>query len=1222
MQNQHQPLAIVGIGCRFPGGVTDIDSYWDLLVNGRSGITEVPPERWDWRKYYHHNQEVRGRMVTKWGGFIDSFDQFDARFFGITPREAQRMDPQQRWLLETSWEALEDAGLPPSSLRGSRTGVFVGISSHDHIDIYQGDLALIDIHTGSGSALSIAANRISYTFDFTGPSLAVDTACSSALTATSLACHSLWSGQCQMALVGGVNVLLNPNVSIGFSKASMLSPDGRCFAFDHRANGYVRGEGVGVVVIKPLQQAKADGDRVYAVIRGAVTNQDGHTSSLTVPSLAAQVAMLREAYQVTGIDPSRVSYVEAHGTGTPVGDPIEATALGQVFGAGRPEEVACLIGSVKSNIGHLEAASGMAGLIKAAMVLHHQLIPSQLNFEQVNPNIPLTDLGLQVVTRNRPLPRLDDRPVIVGVNSFGFGGANAHIVLEQAPPHQWLTTEQPVAERPYLLPLSAPDEMALQKQAKTYEAFLTTTDTTPAEIATAAGLRREQFAQRLVVIGADSTSLRARLGDYLNSDSDVPGLILGQPVAQPQPPVFVFTGQGAQWWGMGHQLLDREPLFRQSVERSDAQFQQLSGWSLLAELTKNKVDSRIDRTDIAQPVIFALQVALTDLWRSWGIRPGGVIGHSVGEVAAACVAGIFSLADAIKIIYHRSRLQTRTGGKGGMVAVGLSLAEANLAVNNRDHQVQVAAINSPNLVTLSGEAAAIKALTDQMVQEGKFVRRLPINYAFHSYQMDEIQSELLAALADIEPQPALIPFMSTVTAGMITGPTLDADYWWRNIRQPVRFAPAVAELVQSGYTTYLEVGPHPALQHSIHDCLAEQGQTGTVCHSLRREHDESFELLTNLARLHAYGLPVAWEAVNQTPGGFTRLPGYPWQRQKQWLTSNMQRQNNLEPLAHPLLGMRLPAPHPTWEHQFDPRVLEYLNDHQIWGGIVFPAAGFGEMGLAAARLMFAEDDYVVESLQIKKALFISTTQLPTVRLIFDEAEKNFSIFSTVDDKASWQIHARGQLRILSSGELTAVDIRAIQDRLPFLAEKEQYYQAYHSMGYEFGPAFQQIENVWCSSGQALVKVVASEPVREQAGEYHFHPALLDACLQSVSAAANVIGDYKYDTVPYLPAVFGRITLFVEPIPTTFWVWTTVVANELHAITADFRVIDTDGNPVAEILGDDLTGCSNNRIQIGWLLRSCIRFNGRLTQLRRRLCRSRLSHLRPRPRTYCLQTQAE
>jgi thioester reductase-like protein len=1164
--SHNQPLAIIGMGCRFPGGVTDTDSYWQLLIRGDSGISEIPANRWNWKKYHHLNNEVPGRMVTKWGGFVDNHDHFDAQFFGISPREAQQMDIQQRWLLETSWQALEDAGLAPHALRGSRTSVFIGISSHDQFDIQRGDMSMIDIHSGTGTALSIAANRISYMFDFKGPSMAIDTACSSALVATYLACQSIWSGQCTLALAGGVNALLNPNVSIGFSKASMLSPDGQCFTFDSRANGYVRGEGVAVVVIKPLRQAEMDGDPIYAVIRSAATNQDGHTSSLAVPGMLAQEAMLREAYQNANIPPSHVVYVETHGTGTPVGDPIEARALGHVLGEGRLPNQPCLIGSVKTNIGHLEAASGMAGLIKAALILHHGVIPPHLNFEQTNPNIPMTELGLEVVTKTRKLSRPEDQLPVVGVNSFGFGGTNAHIVLEQIKQINLSNAEPTSVDRPYLLPLSAFNESALQTQAESYLTFLDNQTNSLADITASAGSRREHFDHRLVIIGRDADDLRSRLSDFLNNSVNQPCLITGQPAAQPSRPVFVFTGQGAQWWGMGRQLLEREPLFRQTVQIIDDLFQPLSGWSLLTEMTRLESDSLINRTDIAQPAIFSLQVALAELWAAWGIRPAKVIGHSVGEVSAAYVAGIYTLADAVKIIYHRSRLQNQTAGQGSMAAVGLSQTEALQAIAGCEDLVQVGAINSPRMVTLTGAAAQVEEITSKLESAGTFVRRLPINYAFHSYQMDSIREELLTALKDIQPQPSHIPFISTVTGEIMKGESMDAAYWWDNVRQPVRFFSALTDLIQSRDTTFLELGPHPALQNSIHDCLTEQNHAGYVFHSLRRDTDESLELLSNLAELHVYGLPINWSVVNQSNGRYVRLPGYPWQRKKYWLDSELHRRNDLESLAHPLLGMRLPAPQPTWEHQIDPRVLDYLNDHKIWDSIVFPAAGYGEMGLAVARILFPDETYAVESLQIKKALFVTIDHLPIVQTVFDEAEKTFSIYSATDEKKEWQLHARGQIRKLSPVDIPPANLPDIKKRLAFLADKERYYQAYHDMGYQFGPDFQQIQSVWSAHGVALAEVIVSDAISQQAAENHFHPALLDACFQSVSAAAAIIGITQTDgEVFYLPAAFGRIQLLTEPLPDKFWVYASITAQNTQSITADFQVYDEHGILLAIIL---------------------------------------------------------
>jgi acyl transferase domain-containing protein len=1162
--SSNQPLAIIGLGCRFPGGVTDANSYWQLLIRGGSGITEVPANRWNWKNYYHPNSEVPGRMVTKWGGFLDHHNEFDGQFFGLSPREINQMDIQQRWLMETSWEALENAGMTRSELKGGRVGVFVGISSHDQLDVQRGDISLIDIHSGTGNALSIAANRISFFFDFKGPSLAVDTACSSALVAVQLACQSIWSGDSELALACGVNAVINPNLSLGFSRASMLSPTGTCYAFDHRANGYVRGEGVGVIVIKPLEQAIADGDRIHAVIRAAVVNQDGHSSSLTIPNMVSQEAMLREAYQNAGIDTRHVSYVEAHGTGTPVGDPIEALAIGHVLGRDRPADDPCLIGSVKTNIGHLESASGMAGLIKACLILQHQIIPPHLNFEKANPHIKIEEIGLEVPTQARALPQFNGHPTIVGVNSFGFGGTNAHIVLEQAPIHAHESEKPRKAIRPYVLPISASDESALLAQAESYLGFLRATDLPLAQITTVAGRRRDHLHQRLVMIGHDANALRSALLDHLNHQRDLPTAITGTPAAKPSAPVFVFTGQGPQWWGMGQQLMEREPVFRQTLEQIDALLRPISGWSLIEEMTKDEEGSRINDTDVAQPAIFALQVALAELWASWGIRPSKVIGHSVGEAAAAYVAGIYSLADAVTVIYHRSRLQHQTGGQGAMFAVGVSFAEAEARINSHVNVIQVAAANSPSMVTLSGEVAAVEALAVQFETEGKFVRRLPINYAFHSYQMDSIRSELLTALVDIQPMSGSIPLISTVTAQVIDGETMDAEYWWHNVRQPVRFADAINGLIQEGETTYLEIGPHPSLQHALHECMASQGAQGKVFHSLRRNTDESMELLGNLAGWHIYGIPVNWSAVNQADGGFVDLPAYPWQRQTYWHDSKTRSKLDLEPYAHPLLGKRIASPHATWQLTLDPRVLGWLSDHKLWDNIVFPATGYAEMALAVARILFPQEPYVVESLEMKKALFVSTNQLPTMQTVFNESDKSVCIYSSIGESEDWQLLAQGTLSKLPGMPQRSIDIAALQESLPFLSDREVFYNVAHSMGYQWEDDFQGIKNVWGAHGRVLAEIEASDSVSAQLSDYCLHPALSDACAQTFSAAGEFIKWMEHgQSIPFLPANFGRIRLFAE-LPSHFWVETRLTSETDQAVTGDFYIFDENGAQVAEV----------------------------------------------------------
>jgi len=1164
----HEPLAIVGIGCRLPGGVNGPESFWQLLVEGRSGIIPVPADRWNRERWHHENVDIPGKMITKWGGFIHDFDRFDAQFFGISPREALRMDPQQRWLLEAAWESLEDAGIPPVSLRGSQTAVYVGIASNDYANVAQSDPRNVDVHTNSGSTLSIASNRIAYLFDFKGPAVSVDTACSSALVAINLACESIWSGESTMALAGGVNALLTPDASIGFSKASMLSPTGQCFAFDDRANGYVRGEGAGIFVIKKLSEAQRDGDRIYCTIRAAIINQDGHTSSMTVPGVETQAKMLEDAFAKSGLEPKRVRYMEAHGTGTPVGDPIETRALGMVLSRGRDAGDTCLLGSVKTNVGHLESGSGVAGLAKAALVLYHDTVPANLNFLRPNPNIPFDEFKLKVATELQPLPHLGDLPPVVGVNSFGFGGTNSHILLEAAPKSSENASSKKgeKAERPFLLPVSGRGDGALRDNILRWRRFLRASESDLSEIAAAAGEKREHHDQRLAFVAKDREELIHQMTEWL-AGGDRGAVLSGKPVAEPHPPVFVFTGQGAQWWAMGQQLIRREPVFRKVLEDIDSFLKPLAGWSLVEEMTRDEASSQINRTNIAQPAIFGLQVALSELWKSWGIHPAKVVGHSVGEVAAAYVAGAYSLEDAVKVIYHRSRLQDMTGGKGRMVAVGISQTEARRVISGREHQVQVAVINSPGMVTLAGDTEPLEDLVSGLEEQGKFVRWLRIDYAFHTHQMEPIREELLEVLKDIRPRATTVPYISTVTGGICEGTKLDADYWWRNVREAVLFAPAIAGLIRSGEDSFIEVGPHPALQNPIMECLSDQNRKGFYFSSLKRKTDESVEMLQNLARLHLHGYAVDWKSVNQAVGGPVRLPTYAWQRERYWLESAEGHYLRCAPIEHPLLGLAQTAPKPTWRFDLDPRYFTWLDDHRFWDSVVFPAAGYGEIGLAIARKLFPGENYAVEDLEMKKALFVSEEKVPTVEVVFDPATKAFQVFSSTGDYKDWDLNSQGVLRKLPVPTGASVDLNGIKAGLPRHFTHEEYYEDYEDAGYQFRPLFQHLENVWRKDGEALAEIVAPEGLKDTIPDHHFHPAVLDACFHTVKGG-QVIPDGALATdYFYLPAAIRSIRLYTDKPPLRLWGHAKVNSdNDREYIIADIKVYDDSGDLVAEIYG--------------------------------------------------------
>ncbi|NEO69417.1 beta-ketoacyl synthase N-terminal-like domain-containing protein [Moorena sp. SIO3H5] len=884
-------IAIIGLGCRFPGA-RNPEEYWRLLCNGVDAITEVPADRWDIDAFYDPKPGTPGKMSTRWGGFLEQVDQFDPQFFGITPRETVYIDPQQRLLLEVAWEALDNAGQVLEKLAHSNTGVFVGISAGDYHQRFQeGGYSAINAYMGTGNALSIAANRLSYLFDFRGPSMAIDTACSSSLVAVHLACQSLQSGESNLALAGGVNLLLSPQLTIIFSQAQMMATDGRCKTFDARANGYVRGEGCGIVVLKRLDDAIRDNDNIIALIKGSALNQDGRSNGLTAPNGPSQEAVIRQALANAGVAPAQINYVEAHGTGTPLGDPIEAEALGAVLSQDRSPDNPCIIGSAKTNIGHLESAAGIAGLIKVALSLHHGKIPPSLHFQTANPYIAFEKLLLQVQQSLTPWPETDGL-ALAGLSSFGFGGTNAHIILGQAPQtdeelEKNTVVSPEISSSPYLLPLSARSPEALRALAQQYQEFLTPaasgSTASLSDICYTASVRRSNHDHRLSLVFQNGEELTEGLKAFCSGET-YSGLSWGRKQRNRRPKlVFVFSGQGPQWWGMGRELLSTEPVFSSTIEKCDQLLRSYANWSLLEELTANEATSRLAETEIAQPAIFALQVALAALWRSWGIEPKAIIGHSVGEVAAAHVAGALSLEDAVQVVFHRARLMQQATGFGKMAAVELSVAEAEELLAKYSGRLSIAAINSPTSLVLSGEAAALEEVLESLEQRQIFCKMMRVNYAFHSPQMEPYQDQLVRSLQGITPQTASIRIISTVTGLAHEGENFDAAYWGRNIREPVRFGAAIDKLIKTKHNLFVEISPHPVLGINISQCLKNSDKNGTVLPSLRRQQPETAVMLGSLGTLYTQGYSVDWSRRYPSGGQCISLPSYPWQRSRYWL---------------------------------------------------------------------------------------------------------------------------------------------------------------------------------------------------------------------------------------------------------------------------------------------------------------------------------------------------
>ncbi|XXX73807.1 beta-ketoacyl synthase N-terminal-like domain-containing protein [Sorangium sp. So ce134] len=891
-----EPIAIIGMGCRFPGGADDPARYFRLLEAGIDAVAEAPPERFA--------LDAQADGAPPWGAFLKEVERFDAQFFGISPREAVKMDPQQRLLLEVAWEALEHAGVAADRLAGTRTGVFVGITTNDYqLLSAAGAPEEQDAYAATGNGHCFLPGRLSYVLGLEGPSMAVDTACSSSLVAVHLACQSLRAGESSLALAGGVNLILSRLITRLIAQLQALSPDGRCKTFDARANGFVRGEGCGVVVLKRLSDALSDGDRVLAVIRGSAVNQDGRSTGLTAPNLLAQQAMLRQALQNARVSPADVGYIETHGTGTSLGDPIEVEALAGVLGQPRDDGSACVLGAVKSNIGHLEAAAGVAGLIKAVLALEHGVIPANQHYRTLNPRIELAGTPFVIPTENLPWPA-GDKPRFAGVSSFGLSGTNAHVVLEEAPrPAAGADAGADAGEgRPVVVvPLSARSPAALAELAQAYHRHLTEAPRDGAaslyDIASTAAVRRSHHEHRLALVARSTDELADALRAFASGASR-PGIAKGRcnPASRTRL-AFVFSGQGSQWVGMGRGLFPAEPVFRAAIEAIDDVVKQHAPFSLARELAAPEERSRLDETEVAQPAIAGVQMALAALLASWGVVPDAVIGHSVGEIAAAHVAGVLSLEEAARLAVIRGRVMQRATGGGKMASVALSAEAAARALEGYEDRLCIAAINDPGSVVLSGEAPALAELVERLGQQGVHCRSLNVAYAFHSPQMAPLAGELIAALGPIARGRAAVPMYSTVTGARVSGGELDAVYWARNMREPVQLARAIESALAEQHRAFLEVAPQPALAGNLERCIAASKIDGHAIPTLRRGKDGLACLMQSVAALYACGAAVDFRRLY--PGGrFAPLPTYPWQRQRYWLS----------PPPEPRAAPRGPAP--------------------------------------------------------------------------------------------------------------------------------------------------------------------------------------------------------------------------------------------------------------------------------------------------------------------------
>jgi acyl transferase domain-containing protein/acyl carrier protein len=1162
METPVTPIAIIGMGCRLPGGIDSPEAFWQALLRGDDLVTEIPAERWDVEEHYDPERGVPGRSVSRWGGFIDDAGGFDASFFGFGEREATAIDPQHRLLLETSWEAIEHAGIAPSSLTGSRTGVFVGMCQQDYTLITGDAGALDDAYGYTCTPFSMASGRIAYGLGLRGPAITVDTSCSSGLIAVHMACLSLDRGESDLALAGGAMLVLDPRVSASASAQGMLSPTGRCHTFDAAADGFVRSDGCAVVLLKRLPDAMRDGDRILAVVRGTAANQDGRSETITTPSSDAQAAVYRAALAVAGVDAATVGMVEAHGTGTPVGDPLEFTSLAEIYGA-TGHRVG--LGSAKSNLGHTESAAGAIGLMKAVLGVQHGKVPPMANFTRLPDELAAMETGLFVPREVTPWPIEGEAPRRAGVTSFGMTGTNVHAVLEQAPEEQAET--QPVAG-PMLFAVSSTSADELRKTAGRLAEWVEANQSVAAsDLAYTLARRRGHRTVRTAVAAENSGELATALREIAAADTPYP------PAAghDDRGPVWIFSGQGSQWAAMGAELLAKEPAFAAAVAEAEPLIARESGFSVTEAMSAPETVTGIDRV---QPMLFTFQVALATAMRAYGVRPAAVIGHSLGETSAAVIAGALSLEDGAKVICRRSRLMSRIAGAGAMASVELPAPQVQRELAARGvTDVVVAVIASPNSTVIGGATQTVREMVSEWESRDVMAREVAVDVASHSSQVDPILADLAEQLADLKPMVPEISYYSATLDDPRARPAFDAGYWVDNLRQSVKFANAVQAALDDGHRVFGEPSPHPLLTRAVEQTAGAADINAQALAAMRREQPMPHGLLGFLADLYSAGAAIDFSVLY--PGG--RLIDAPlptWTHQRLLVggdgsASHGQAHGQTLVPVHPLLGAHVQLPEEperhAWQGEIGIVALPWLADHRVNGVAVLPGAAFCEMALVAAAVLGPDSE--VRDVRFEQMLMLDDeTPVAAVASVEDAGTADFVVETNYGGERIRR--ATAQLRTTPHDEAQQPqrrDIAALLATHPQRAEGAALRKSFEERGIEYGPAFTGLASARSAEGKGrsvVAELALPAGVRSQQAGYDVHPALLDACFQSVIAHSSLRDS---DDGVLLPLSVRRLRRYA-PTRGTRYCYLRVISEGGSTFEADLDLLDEDGAVLLAVEG--------------------------------------------------------